>query len=379
MLARHLNQFSLPSRRATLIVLASVVLLVGVLLVWATPTLLWAYNVQQAGARMQRGLTWPEPRRSDSIPRATDNAALEAALGHLAAAVAQRPNDAHAHRLAGEVYLAQGDWRRAVEAYSQARTLAPKNPMIAWETGLAYEQLAQAMEQAPRMSLMDQFARGGLEAPGVLVRSLFCNDTGAASCYFGQTQYTLPFAETGEPQATLPVLFLHAPARLKQRVTIPAATPILDFVAGLDPVVRQSSDGATLRVLVQDAQGQETPVYERWVSRELAGRGWIRGDADLSRWSGREVTLVLETGAGPAGDTTDDWFGWANVALTAPGASGVALAQVRANMQQAWRDGGFSWAAFQQRGKEARNASRLDEAQAWFRRSDLMDMKIGVR
>jgi tetratricopeptide (TPR) repeat protein len=379
MLARRLNQFSLPSRRAMLVVIAGVLLLMGALLAWAMPTLLWAYNVQQAGTLMDRGLAWPEPRLSDSIPHATDSAALEAALGHLAAAVAQRPNDAHAHRLAGAVYMAMGDWRRAVEAYSQAHALAPNNPMIAWDAGLAYEQLAHAMEQAPRVSLMEQFAHGGVEAPGVLVRSLFCNDTGAASCYFGQTQYTQPFAETGEPQATLPVLFLHAPARLKQRVIIPATTPILDFVVGLDPVVRQSSDGATLRVLVEDQPGHEVPVYERTVSHELAGRGWIRGDADLSGWAGREVTLILETGAGSAGDTTDDWFGWANVALTEPGASSVAMSHVRADMQQVWRDGGFSWAAFQQRGKEARNVGHLDEAQAWFRRSDLMAMKIGVR
>jgi tetratricopeptide (TPR) repeat protein len=379
MLARRFNQFTLPSRRATLIVLACVVLLAGALLVWAAPTLLWAYNVQQAGALMERGLAWPEPRLSDSIPRQTDRAALDAALGHLAAATAWRPDDAHAHRMAGEVYLAQGEWRRAVEAYSQAHALAPDNPMIAWETGLAYDQLARAMEAAPRVSLMEQFAHGGVEAPGVLVRSLFCNDTGAASCYFGRTQYTLPFAETGEPQATLPVLFLHSPAQLKQRVMIPSDTPILDFVAGLDPVVHQSSDGATLRVLVEDAAGHATPVYERAVNHDLAARGWIRGDADLSRWAGQELTLVLETGAGPAGDTTDDWFGWGNIALTAPGASGVAISDLRADMQQAWHDGGFSWWTFQQRGKEARNAGRPDEAQAWFRRSDIMDMKIESR
>ncbi len=300
MLTHRLNQFLLHQRRSMLVVIVSV-LLVCALIVWAAPTLLWAYNVQQAGILMDRGLAWPEPRLSDSIPRQTDGAALDAALGHLAAATVQRPNDAHAYRLAGEVYLAQGDWRRAVEAYSQAHALAPDNPMIAWDTGLAYEQLAHTMEQAPRVSLMEQFAHGGLEAPGVLVRSQFCNDTGAASCYFGQTQYTLPFAETGEPRATLPVLFLHSPAQLKQHVTIPAATPILDFVVGLDPVVHQSSDGATLRVLVEDAYGHQTPVYERPVSHDLAGRGWIRGDADLSRWAGRDVTLVLETGAGRGG------------------------------------------------------------------------------
>lgn len=341
--------------------------------VWLGPLLLWAYNVEQAGALIDQGMAWPEPRMSDSIATVQDAQALDAALGHLAAAAAWRPDDAYAHRLAGQIYMARGDWSRAAAALEQARTRAPDNPLSDWEAGLAYEHMLRAIEQAPRISLMEAFAHGGVSAPGTLVRSLYCNDTGASSCYFGLGEYAQGFAETNQPAQTYPVLFLHAPAQLKQSVTVPAEATALDFVVGLDPVARTwASDGATFRVWVEQPAVAPILVYERTITPSLASEGWLYGSADLSRWAKQPITLVLETGAGPAGDVADDWYGWAEVALTLPDRLHSSIPEVRRRMQAAWRAGGFGYSALVERGKQARAAGRLDEAQRWFQRADVI-------
>ncbi|MGB0384227.1 MAG: tetratricopeptide repeat protein [Ardenticatenaceae bacterium] len=69
--------------------------------------------------------------------------ALTKAGQHLSAATAQWASHPHAYRLIGHSYLAQGDWLRAAEALDRAHQLAPRHWLIAWEAGLAYEQLEQ--------------------------------------------------------------------------------------------------------------------------------------------------------------------------------------------------------------------------------------------
>lgn len=111
------------------------------LLALASPTLLWAYHLTRAGALLDTGLAWPMPQLADSLPTEGDSVALGVAQQHLAAAERWRPDHPYAYRLAGRAALARGDWRSAAESLEEAAARAPRNPLIGWELGLAYEQL----------------------------------------------------------------------------------------------------------------------------------------------------------------------------------------------------------------------------------------------
>jgi len=89
-----------------------------------------------------------------------------------------------------------------------------------------------------------------------------------------------------------PALFAHAPGRLEFRVRVPSGGRLAAALAVPFP-----DPPITFRVLSIDA-GQETLVAEETVSDPAA---WISLTADLSRWAGREVSLVLETDAGAEG------------------------------------------------------------------------------
>ena len=287
-------------------------------MIWlAAPVLLWAYDVERAGSQIDAGMAWPEPRLANSLPQARDRQALEQALRYLAAAIGRRPADAHAYRLTGQVYAALGDWGSAAVAYEQAIAMAPAQPLLRWEASLIYRQMQQLAKRSPRTPLTDLFATATLLAPGELVKSLFCNAGGAETCYFGRTAYRQPYAAyPDQAEMTVPVLFLHPPASLAQRITIPADRAGLHFLVGLDPVARGwATDGAVFRVWVQVADGQRQLAAELPIDRAMALRGWVPGWADLTPWAGQTITLILESGAGSQGDRADDWYGWGDLSL----------------------------------------------------------------
>jgi hypothetical protein len=287
-------------------------------LVWlGGPLLLWASDIERAGALMDAGMRWPDPRGATSLPQLRDRQALEQALTYLDAAMRTRPAHAHAYRLSGQAYAALGDWEHAAAAYEQAISRAPANELVRWEASLVYDQMQQVVDRSPRTPLLDAFAAGTLLAPGELVKSLFCNERGAASCYLGRTTYRLPFAGyPDEPAFELPVLFLHPPASLAQRVAIPPGQAGLYFVVGLDPVARGwATDGGSFRVWLQPERGARQLAGEVHVDRAAALSGWVPGWADLTRWAGQTVTLTIESGAGARADRADDSYGWGALAL----------------------------------------------------------------
>ncbi len=301
------------------------------------PTLRWAYDIERAGRLMDVGLVWPTPHQADSLPQARDEQALNWALEYLDDAMLRRPEHAQSYRLAGQIYAARTDWERAAVMFGQAHARAPQNPLYAWEAGLIYDQMRRVIEQAPRASLMDALAGGHLIAPGQLVKSLFCSDEGAASCYFGRGTYVQPYAAFPDQGAVeLPILFLHPPASMEQTLFIPPAQPALSFVVGLDPVAREwRSDGATFRVWVTPPSGARQMVAELTLDRATALRGWVPGWADLTPWAGQTVTLALESHPGPADDLNDDWYGWGNLALTSAPAARYATLLPKQRMIQA--------------------------------------------
>lgn len=311
-----------PSR-AALALLACILLALAWLL---APTLRWAYDIERAGRLMDQGLAWPTPRLATSLPTARDEQALDRALMYLDDAARRRPEHPQAYRLAGQIYAALADWERSAIAFDRARAVAPRNPLYAWEASLIYDQMQRVVEQAPHESLMDALAAGHLIAPGQLVRSLYCNDQGAASCYFGRGVYLQPYAAFAD-QAPVkqPVLFLHPPASLEQTLLIPPDRPALSFAIGLDPVAREwRSNGATFCVWVTPPGGARQLAAELPIDRPTALRGWVRGWADLAPWAGQKVTLAIESRPGPADDPNDDWYGWADITLTSDQAARYA-------------------------------------------------------
>ena len=294
--------------------LLAALLLAGWLL---RPVLLWAYDVERAGALMEQGMAWPTPRLVDSQPQARDAAALERAQAYLDDAIRRRPAHPHAYRLAGQIAAARGEWERAAQSFERAAALASDNPLPRWEASLAYAQMQRVVARAPRTPIVDALAGGQLRAPGQIVKSLFCNDQGAISCYTGRTTYDLPYADFPDARPVKkPVIFLHPTSSLRQSIAIPADRPALSFTVGLDPVARAwRTDGATFRVWVEPPDGARVRVADLTLDRARALRGWTLGWADLSRWAGQTVALTIETSADPSGDPSDDWYGWADLAL----------------------------------------------------------------
>ena len=155
---------SQPHRRFRLPILALSMGSIVLALWFAMPRLLSLYNIEMAGRALAHGLAWPEPRAADALPIRTDDAALDTALAHLAAAQHWRPADDYAYRLAGHAYLARQDWQRAGAAFEQAAQRNPDNPLAHWEATLAYEQQA-SLPTAPYQA---RLVAAGLDASTAL-------------------------------------------------------------------------------------------------------------------------------------------------------------------------------------------------------------------
>lgn len=356
-----------------------------ILALFAGPMFLWVYHIERASRLMEAGLQWPEPRQVDSLPLLRNEHALMDAREHLVAAIRWRPEHSHAYRLLGQSFVAQGDWENAAEAFMQARERAPRHPLIAWEASLVYEHLGRIVAHAPRMALAAELAAGQLDAPARPVETPFCRDGVPQTCYAGETMFTLPYAELAAvPAAELPVLLLHPPARISHEMTIPPDRPALYFALGLDPAAHTwGSDGATFRVWVEPANGGRTTTdaspelaYEYMLGPDMAVQGWVPDWADLSRWAGQTVRLTLETDGGPAGDTTADWYGWGDIALTTVEAARAATLAPQARMRQAWNDAGGDARQFVARGEEAQQDEQFIDALNWYNRALTSDSKV---
>lgn len=370
MLSRNAYSPRLQAIGRWLLAIVMLTVLLAVAFYAIRPFLLWAVNVQLAGQQLEVGLAWPEPRRIDDLPQVRDAAALAQARTKLSAAILERPNHSHAHRLSGQSYLAEADWLLAAEALQQAHDLSPRHPLIAWEAGLAYEQLEQLVLSAPHKDLLSVMAAGELNASAELINTPFCRDNEPASCYIGQSTFTQPYAFWPEgPELTAPVLFLHSPAQVKQSLTIPLEQPALYFLLGLDPTVREwGTDGAVFQVWIETPQ-EATLAYEQAIDNETALRGWVPSWVDLSPWAGETVTLVLGTAAGLAGNGNADWFGWADLKLTTVEAARLAVLAPGIHKEKAWQAAHLTGERLMGRAQEAQTRQRPDEALNWYKRA----------
>lgn len=307
------------ARRASISWLLILVLLGALLsgVIVSAPWLLWAYNIHQAGKALAVGLSWPTPRGADSLPQVRDRDALQAALGHLAAARHWQPERAFTYRLAGQIYAAQHDWLRAAQEYAQARDREPENPLLAWESALVYEQLEQTVAAAPRENILPDLASALPEALATPISPADCYGQQPGRCFVGLERWSKPYAASPDgPVVTYDTLVMHAPGGIRLTRPIYASHPVLSFMIGLDPnVLNGQSDGATYSLWVE-TDTESTQVYRRTLDQASAHQGWIPEIVDLTPWAGQTITLVLRLDGGPSGNIQDDWYGWGNVLLT---------------------------------------------------------------
>lgn len=361
-------------------ILALVIGIVSGMSLWFRPTILGAYNIEQAGRLMDVGLKWPEPRVLDSLPLSRNDQALAQALGHLAAAMQWQPDSVHAYRLAARIYAAQQAWPQAAEALDTAQALDKDNALLAWERALIYEQIWRQLRAAPGETLVPALDQAEVVAPSTPIETPFCQDGRPESCYSARTTFSQPLATQPEgPEIEADVIFLHPPAELHLVQSIPQAQSTLFFLIGLDPRAREwGSDGAGFQVLVQDGGGPATAVYEATLDAETARRGWTAATVDLAPWAGKTVTLILRTTAGSAHNTTADWYGWGNITLLAAKQAQLALLMPEARVREAWALNGIVPSSFRARAEEALRTNRYASAISWNERDSLFNNRAST-
>lgn len=95
---------------------------------------------------------------------------------------------------------------------------------------------------------------------------------------------------------------------------------VLAFDLALDPESWElSGDGVTFSVYVDLGQGAEQ-LFSTYIDpkRDPDDRRWHPHTVPLDDYAGQTVTLIFETGVGPAGDERYDWAGWGNLRLESP-------------------------------------------------------------
>jgi hypothetical protein len=160
----------MSQRRHRFLALAAALLLLALALPW----LLWFYHLAVGGSMLERGLTWPTPRQADSLPALADQAALQAAANELEQAQRWRPKHPQAYRLEAYAAMAAGDWAEAARQLDTARALAPRQPLLAWEAGLAYEQLwlAAPQDRVLEQQMLAAWRAAGFDAAALETRAL---------------------------------------------------------------------------------------------------------------------------------------------------------------------------------------------------------------
>jgi tetratricopeptide (TPR) repeat protein len=370
---------SKPISPSLLGVLGVTTLLIALFLLWQLrPYALWAYNLWQAENYQKTAFTYPEPRQSDSLPGVTILESNQAALGHLAAAIQWRPDDPYAYRLAGESYLAAGDFLNAVNIMEIGLERAGSDILLGWQLALAYEQLHEQSEEEAGINLVSRFARATPDAPDVSVGTPFCRLNDNRSCYVGINEYTHPYAAYPlAGKVTANTLFLHPPARVTIPIEVPTGQPVLTFLMGLDPIAKSwGTDGATFQVWVVEPDGGILPVYERTIIGGELLKGWVPDHVDLTPWAGQTIQLAVGTTAGPLNDNTGDWVGFGAIYI-----SDAKIAVYRALMPEGkFRDAILKAPILDTqlvgRGDEALYAARYEEAAKWYRRAEWMGADV---
>lgn len=348
--------------------------LVLAVVLWLAPRGLSLYHQERGARLLVQALAVEGRTQAEADPYLLSEPVMDGEARRLAeraadrfrAAVEADPRNGQAYRWLGRAALLLDRPEEAIVAFSAATRLHPANPLAWWELGLAYERLAQGLEGAVHLALAsDSDCTAGpvpiaardvtiltlqvadIETPHVPINTPYCElGEEPESCFVAQAEWEMPDAPDRQPEGwwvpeepvRRAVLFMHPPARATFTVTLPVTPTALTFWMGIEPTVWPwLGDGVVYRI---EVDGEE--VFEQELTPEAAREGWRPGAVDLSGWVGREVRLMLETDAGPAGDGQGDWAGWGEVRLVEADSVSCVLASCRERAAVAWREGGFT-------------------------------------
>jgi hypothetical protein len=105
-----------------------------------------------------------------------------------------------------------------------------------------------------------------------------------------------------------------APAKIVFDVGQVKGQSKLKFSVGMNATMGDGAEG----IITVEAGGQTEIVYRRLLdpADRPNDRRWFDESVDLSKFSGKSIKITFETGPGPKGDATADWFAWANIEVT---------------------------------------------------------------
>lgn len=119
------------------------------------------------------------------------------------------------------------------------------------------------------------------------------------------------------------VLFQHPAlsgiSQISFPVTIEPGTRLAFDVATSPESWDRPGDGVTFIVHIENEAGKQQ-VFSTYIDpkQDEFNRRWHPFTIDLGEYAGQEVSILFETGAGPAGDIRYDWAGWGNLRLLTP-------------------------------------------------------------
>lgn len=113
----------------------------------------------------------------------------------------------------------------------------------------------------------------------------------------------------GEPRVAI---LQHPPGRLEWTLTLPRGRHRFSVGLGVKEEAWTGSDGVTFQSSVIE-QGETRTLIDKTIVPRAHGehRRWVSVQTEFST-IGREIVLVFETGAGPAGNDNYDWALWSD-------------------------------------------------------------------
>jgi tetratricopeptide (TPR) repeat protein len=278
---------------------------------------------------MDQGLIWSQPRFADSIPSVSDEQALEAALRHLQVATYWRPDDPQAYRLAGWIYMAQKDWLRAADSFTEAWNLQPNSLLYSWERGLAFEQMMKELANMPIIPVN----------LGVSNEQLHC-----------------------------------IPITVDVWVPKENTALLLDFTVNSYKSLPESSQ-VILRILVSSPEyGWNDSVLffqRRATANEVESDGMVDW-VDLSSFAGRKVSVTLDVKFSDSGanDLVSQGCQWKRVILTTQRAAEYVVRRPYSQMIASWLGVGYD--VILAKGDIERKIGNYREALRWYERALLL-------
>jgi hypothetical protein len=106
-------------------------------------------------------------------------------------------------------------------------------------------------------------------------------------------------------------LLVHPPATAAFELTLPEEPVIFSSRLALAPASWVwGGDGVTFVLRLETAEGQTAELLRQHIGNTPADQTWHEVSVSLADYAGQQVTLILTTEEGPAGDGTGDWAGW---------------------------------------------------------------------